>query len=293
MACMRRIAYRATDEQDPGHQPGDRGRGLGVGVGQPAVHRGQAGLGGEAEDGQGDGDPGQVGVQGDRAAGQCAPGQGRCAGGHRGGVEQDDAEERDRDPDRAEDDVLPGGLERAAGAVVADEEGGGDGGGLDRDPQDAEVVAEDGQAHRGQEQADQGGVAAVRGGLGGPGRQPAPQCGDRDRADGDQQPGRQRVGAQRTAAGDDRAVGVHGCQQAQAGGQHHDRHGQVSGAGPAAAWRHQAASAVSSGTSRGIQSRAVISRATPSGRRGRCRRARTGSGRSAPAGSGPPAARRG
>ena len=42
-------------QQDPGHQPRDRGGGLGVRVGQPAVHGRQAGLGREAEDGQGHG----------------------------------------------------------------------------------------------------------------------------------------------------------------------------------------------------------------------------------------------
>ena len=61
-------------------------------------------------------------------------------------------------PDRAEDDVLPGRLERAPGAVVADEERRRDGGRLDRDPHDPEVVGEHGQGHRAEEQADQGGV---------------------------------------------------------------------------------------------------------------------------------------
>ena len=64
-------------------------------------------------------------------------------------------EEGDRDPDRAQDDVLPGRLERLLRAVVADQEGRGDRGCLDRDPQHAEVVGEHRQGHRAEEQRDQ------------------------------------------------------------------------------------------------------------------------------------------
>jgi len=41
----------------------------------------------------------------------------------------------------ADDYVFPGGFQGAAGPVVADEERGDDGGGLDRHPQYAEVAA--------------------------------------------------------------------------------------------------------------------------------------------------------
>ena len=65
-------------------------------------------------------------------------------------------------PTEAEHDVLPRGLERPPAAVVADQERGGDGGGLDGDPQHAEVVGEHGQGHGAQEQRHQGGVQPVR-----------------------------------------------------------------------------------------------------------------------------------
>ncbi len=60
-------------QQQAGQHRRDGRRSLGVGVRQPAVHRGQACLGGEAEDGQGYGDPGQVGVQGEPAVGPSRP----------------------------------------------------------------------------------------------------------------------------------------------------------------------------------------------------------------------------
>ena len=64
-------------------------------------------------------------------------------------------------PDRAEHDVLPRRLQRPPVAVVADQEGGGDGGGLDGDPEHAEVVGKHGQAHGAQEQATRAGYAAA------------------------------------------------------------------------------------------------------------------------------------
>ena len=99
-------------QEHAGHQPGHRGRRLAVRVGQPAVHRSEARLGGEPEDGQRAGHPEQRRVERETVLGQDEPGQGGTTGGDGGGVEQDEPEEGDRYPDRAEDDVLPGRLER-------------------------------------------------------------------------------------------------------------------------------------------------------------------------------------
>ncbi len=96
------------------------------------------------------------------------PGEGRLARRAAGGVEQDGAEQRDRDAHRAEHHVLPRRLERAARAAVAHQERRRDGGGLEGHPQDPEVVGEDRQRHRAEEDADQGRVPAlVAGGRGG------------------------------------------------------------------------------------------------------------------------------
>ena len=65
MAWTRRIAYSATDSSTPDISPETGAGAWRVGVGQPAVHRREAGLGGEAQDRQRDRDPGQVRVQRD------------------------------------------------------------------------------------------------------------------------------------------------------------------------------------------------------------------------------------
>src|SRR5581483_3900438 len=56
-------------------------------------------------------------------------------------------EEGERDADAAEDEILPGGLERLVRAVDADHEHGGERGQLDGDPHQADVVGEQPQVH--------------------------------------------------------------------------------------------------------------------------------------------------
>ncbi len=221
-------------QQHPGHQRRHRRRGLAVRVGQPGVQRHQPGLGAEPQDDQGDPHPGDGWIQLVRPGDEHRPVQGggfRDAGLPGGVVDQDGAQEGQGDPGGADDDVLPGGLDRGTGPPVADEEGGDDGGGLDRHPQHAEVGHQDGDGHRGQEGVYQNAVAARAAGVGVPGGVLRRQIGgagrageDRDRADDQQDPRGQGVGAGQPAVAGDRPV------PGDADGQH-DRAAQDRGGG--------------------------------------------------------------
>src|SRR6266511_333815 len=124
-------------------------------------------------------------------------------------VEQDEAEERDGDGGGADDHVFPGGFQGGTAAVVADQESGNDGGGLDRDPQHAEVAGQHGSGHRGDEQVQQDAVPAGPAAALAPGDQvgrrgPAGQ--QRHRRDPEQHPCGQGIGADQAAGGVDRSV---------------------------------------------------------------------------------------
>jgi hypothetical protein len=62
-------------------------------------------------------------------------------------VDEDGAEQRQRDADAAEDEVLPGRLQRLVRAVDADHQHGGQRRQLDRHPHQADVVGDQRQVH--------------------------------------------------------------------------------------------------------------------------------------------------
>jgi len=73
-------------------------------------------------------------------------------------VEQDGAQEGQRDADRADHDVFPGRFQSRAGPAVSDEEGCRHCRGFDGHPHQADVVGQDCQRHRGQEDGHQDAV---------------------------------------------------------------------------------------------------------------------------------------
>ncbi len=211
-------------------------------------------------------------------------------------VDQHSAQKRDGDCSGADDHVLPGRLQCAAGAVMADQERGHDRGRLDRHPQHAEVAGQHGDDHRCHEQVQQDSVPArpslvwVPGGEVG---RAGPAGQQRDRADDEQhatptarrpgcsppaiETGPSRTTAARTTASAKTKAVVAAPAQAVARRQ------------PASAYPAAAASGSTIGAS---SMSVVISRATPAVRRGRCCRTRCAAARSAPAAPAPLAAGR-
>ena len=78
-----------------------------------------------------------------------------ASGVQRGQVDEDGAEERERDTDRADDDVLPRRLEGSPRAPVPDEERGDDRGRLDGHPHDTHVAGDDREQHGRDEALDE------------------------------------------------------------------------------------------------------------------------------------------
>ena len=68
--------------------------------------------------------------------------------GPRRHVDEDGAEQRERDADAAEDEIFPRRLERLVGAVDADHEHGGERRKLDRHPHHADIVGDQREVHR-------------------------------------------------------------------------------------------------------------------------------------------------
>ena len=119
-------------------------------VRQPGVHRRQADLGAIAEQQENEGDVEQGGIEVVRAGDQHGPDHGVQAladHGPRGEIDQDGAEQRERDADTAEDEVFPGGLDRFVGAVDADHHDGGQRREFHCDPHQADVVGDQRQVH--------------------------------------------------------------------------------------------------------------------------------------------------
>ena len=103
-------------EQQPGEHRRDRRRALGMGVRQPGVQRRQADLGAVAEQQEHEG---EVEQRRDRSAARpvtsTRPGHGvQALADHRPRrkIDEDGAEQRERDADAAQDEILPRRLER-------------------------------------------------------------------------------------------------------------------------------------------------------------------------------------
>ena len=138
-------------EQQPREHRRDRGRAFGVGVGQPGMQRRQPDLGAVAEQQEHEGDVEQRRIEGVGARDQHGPHHGvEALADHRPRrhVDQDGAEQRERDADAAEDEVLPRRLERLVGAVDADHQHGGERRELDRHPHHADIVGDEREVHR-------------------------------------------------------------------------------------------------------------------------------------------------
>ncbi len=66
----------------------------------------------------------------------------------RGGIDEDGAEERQRDADRAEDEIFPRRFERRMRAIDADHHDGRKRRDLDRNPHQADIVGDEREVHR-------------------------------------------------------------------------------------------------------------------------------------------------
>ena len=224
-------------QEHPGHESGDGGGCLAVGVGQPAVHRHETDLGAVSEHDEGEAQTHHPGVEPVRLRHERRPVEGVRSvpdGMQRGQVDEHRAQERHGDPDRADDDVLPRRLERRPGPAMSDQEGGDHRGGLDGHPQHAEVGGQHGQEHRGQERLDEDAVergvatrAAAGGDLGVEIAHALPRGQHGDDPDDDDHEGAERIGPQDPAESRHRAA-VHDVD-----GQHDPRHEHPRGGGRA------------------------------------------------------------
>ena len=138
-------------EQQARQHRRDRRRALGVRVGQPGMQRREADLGAVAEQQKDEGDIEQRRVEGAGAADEHGPHHGVetfADDRPRRHVDQDGAEQSERDADAAENEILPRRFERLVGAVNADHQHRGQGGELDRHPHQADIVGDERKIHR-------------------------------------------------------------------------------------------------------------------------------------------------
>ncbi len=133
------------------HENAGRRRGLAIRVRLPGVHRGEARLGAVADEGEHHGQLHGEGVQ--------LPGVGEeprpVEGGHllaedalARGEQQHGTEQGEGESHAAEDEELPGGLQRRVPVLEGHEEDGGEGRRFHRDPEDPEVVGRGDEEHR-------------------------------------------------------------------------------------------------------------------------------------------------
>ena len=119
-------------------------------VGQPGVQRREADLGAVAEQQEHEGDVEQRGIELRRVRDQHGPHHGvEPFADHRPRrhVDQDGAEQRQRDADAAEDEIFPRRFQRLMGAVDADHQHGGQRRQLDRHPHQADIVGDQREVH--------------------------------------------------------------------------------------------------------------------------------------------------
>ena len=127
-----------------------RGRTLGMRVGQPGVQRRQAHLGAVAEKQEDEGDVEQSRIELRRMLDQNRPDHAVLAfADHRPRrhIDQDGAEQRQRNPDAAEDEIFPRRFQRGMGAIDADHQHRGQRCDLHRHPHQADIVRHERQVH--------------------------------------------------------------------------------------------------------------------------------------------------
>src|SRR5882724_4899598 len=115
------------------------------------MQRREPDLGAVAEQQEHEGDIEQRRIERRRVLDQRGPDHGVETFAHaraRRHVDQDGAEQRERDADAAQDEVFPGGLERLVGTVDADHEHRGERRELDRHPHYADIVGDEREVHR-------------------------------------------------------------------------------------------------------------------------------------------------
>ncbi len=118
-------------------------------VGQPGVQRRQADFGAVAEQQEHESDIEQGGIELRRFGHQHGPHHGvQTFADHRTRrhVDQDGAEQRQRDADAAENEIFPGRFQRLVCAINADHQNGGERRDLDRHPHQADIVGDQRQA---------------------------------------------------------------------------------------------------------------------------------------------------
>ncbi len=187
-------------EQHARHHGGQRRRRLGMGVGQPRVHRRETGLGPVSDQQEHERQAHDVGMQVRGGGHQHRPVERafrQASLVHEVEVGQHGADKRQRDADRPDQDVLPRGLDRRLADAQRNQHRRHDGRGLDGHPHQADVVHRHRQEHREAQQVgehhemahlaivERDPASVVR-------AQPRGQRGNQARAHGQQR--RQRVG---------------------------------------------------------------------------------------------------
>ena len=147
-------AQEGAVQERPREQGRDHAGGLAVGVGKPGVQGDQTHLGPIAHHQQDEGQAQPVRVQLGPVGQAVQPqdlGAARSPTGRRQHQEEV-AQQRQADPHRADQQVLPGSLQRAPMAMEVDQRSRSQGGGLDGHPQKGQMAAGADQRHAGQEE---------------------------------------------------------------------------------------------------------------------------------------------
>ena len=141
-------------EERAGKKRGDDRRGLAVRVRKPGVERREAHLRSIAhqEKEERSFQPGHVKLRGVLTESADAQRSARPRSAGRCDREEKVAEQGEPDPHRADEKVLPCGLERAVVPVKIDERGAGECRGFHRDPEQPQILTQDDEGHRGQKE---------------------------------------------------------------------------------------------------------------------------------------------
>ena len=157
------------DIQQQARQHGrDRRRTFGMGVGQPGMQRRQADLGAVAEQQEDEGDIEKRRIESAGALDQDGPDHGvQALADHRPRrhVDQDGAEQRERDADAAENEIFPCRFERFVGAIDADHQHRGQRRHLDRHPHQADIVGDEREVHGEHQDLIHGVIETQKGGV--------------------------------------------------------------------------------------------------------------------------------